>query len=136
MHTVDHPGKRIANSACMPSMRRAVVSAPRWKQALSVVLSVSLTIGGVGLNGCKKEQPKSQQTQTPAATYAVPTPDQLYQLVAPIALFPDNLLAQVLAASAPKSAIGNTLLTSLGPRKRGAFLFFRLLCSHRRYLHQ
>jgi len=99
MHTVDHPGKRIANSARMPSMRRAVVSAPRWKQALSVVLSVSVTISGVGLNGCKKEQPKSQQTQAPAATYAVPTPDQLYQLVAPIALFPDNLLAQVLAAS-------------------------------------
>ena len=28
-----------------------------------------------------------------------PTPDQLYQLVAPIALFPDNLVAMVLAAS-------------------------------------
>ena len=37
--------------------------------------------------------------QPPAATYAVPTADQLYQLVAPIALFPDNLVAQVLAAS-------------------------------------
>jgi hypothetical protein len=37
--------------------------------------------------------------QAPAATYAVPTADQLYQLVAPIALFPDNLVAQVLAAS-------------------------------------
>ena len=32
-------------------------------------------------------------------TYAAPTADQLYQLVAPIALFPDNLVAQVLAAS-------------------------------------
>jgi len=29
----------------------------------------------------------------------MPTAEQLYQLVAPIALFPDNLLAQVLAAS-------------------------------------
>ena len=37
--------------------------------------------------------------QSPATTYATPTPDQLYQLVAPIALFPDNLVAQVLAAS-------------------------------------
>jgi len=37
--------------------------------------------------------------QGPATTHAAPTPDQLYQLVAPIALFPDNLVAQVLAAS-------------------------------------
>ncbi len=99
MHTVDHPGKRIASSARVPSMRRAVVSALQWKQALSVVLSVSVTISGIGLEGCKKEQPKSQQAQAPRATYAAPTPDQLYQLVAPIALFPDNLLAQVLAGS-------------------------------------
>jgi len=58
-----------------------------------------------GLDGCKKsETAKSpaqpaQQAQAPATTYATPTPDQLYQLVAPIALFPDNLVAQVLAAS-------------------------------------
>jgi hypothetical protein len=58
-----------------------------------------------GTNGCSKKsetakqaQP-SQQAQAPATTYATPTPDQLYQLVAPIALFPDNLVAQVLAAS-------------------------------------
>jgi uncharacterized membrane protein YgcG len=59
----------------------------------------------VGTDGCSKKsetakqaQP-SQQAQAPATTYATPTPDQLYQLVAPIALFPDNLVAQVLAAS-------------------------------------
>src|SRR5208282_4871184 len=39
------------------------------------------------------------QGQAPATTYATPTADQLYQLVAPIALFPDNLVAMVLAAS-------------------------------------
>jgi Protein of unknown function (DUF3300) len=72
------------------------------KKAVSTLLSVSLTFSTLGLDGCKKEQPQSQQpqqAQAPAATYAVPTADQLYQLVAPIALFPDNLLAQVLAAS-------------------------------------
>jgi len=82
---------------------------PSNKQFLSVFLSVALTIAVTGLDGCSKKsepapaQPAQQQTaqqgQAPAATYATPTPDQLYQLVAPIALFPDNLVAQVLAAS-------------------------------------
>ena len=73
------------------------------KQVLSVLLSVSLTFSTIGLDGCKKEQPQAQPGQQaqapPAATYATPTADQLYQLVAPIALFPDNLVAQVLAGS-------------------------------------
>src|SRR5271170_6253459 len=82
--------------------RRAVYSIPDWKQSLSILLSVSITVSGIGLDGCKKEQPATQQAQAqqaPAATYATPTADQLYQLVAPIALFPDNLVAQVLAGS-------------------------------------
>src|SRR5215471_3724975 len=72
------------------------------QQLLSVLLSMCLI---VATDGCSKKsetakqaQP-SQQAQAPATTYATPTPDQLYQLVAPIALFPDNLVAQVLAAS-------------------------------------
>lgn len=77
------------------------------RQALSVVLSFSVTVSVIGLDGCKKSeqaesnqtQQQNQQGQAPATTNAVPTADQLYQLVAPIALFPDNLLAQVLAAS-------------------------------------
>src|SRR5277367_888400 len=70
------------------------------KQALSICLSISLTFSVV-LDGCNKktEQAPASQGQAPATTYATPTPDQLYQLVAPIALFPDNLLAQVLAGS-------------------------------------
>jgi hypothetical protein len=70
------------------------------KQTLSILLCVALT---VPLDSCKKTQESSSATQQaqapPATSYASPTPDQLYQLVAPIALFPDNLLAQVLAAS-------------------------------------
>ena len=80
-------------------------------QTLSFLLSVSLILS---LDGCSKKsepassqqagqtqtaQPGQAQAQAPATTYATPTPDQLYQLVAPIALFPDNLVAQVLAAS-------------------------------------
>jgi len=78
---------------------------PIPKQALSVFLSISLIVSVIGLDGCKKKQAQTGETQqaqsgqAPATTYAVPTPDQLYQLVAPIALFPDNLVAMVLAAS-------------------------------------
>ena len=80
------------------------------RQALSLVLSFTVTLSVIGLDGCKKsDQPQSSQAQSgqqqgqngqaPAAQAAVPTADQLYQLVAPIALFPDKLLAQVLAGS-------------------------------------
>ena len=77
---------------------------PIFKQALSVCLSISVMFSVMGLDGCsKKSEPaqpaETQQGQAPAATYAAPTADQLYQLVAPIALFPDNLVAMVLAAS-------------------------------------
>ncbi len=73
-------------------------------QSISVLLCVSLVFSSLGLDGCKKEAAPTGTTASsgataPVATYAAPTPDQLYQLVAPIALFPDSLLAQVLAAS-------------------------------------
>jgi len=42
-------------------------------------------------------QPPAQAAQAPA--YAQQTPEQLQQLVAPIALYPDSLVAQILAAS-------------------------------------
>jgi len=75
---------------------------PNLHRALSVFLSFSVTFTVLGLDGCskKKEEAKAPAGESaPTATYATPTPEQLYQLVAPIALFPDNLLAQVLAAS-------------------------------------
>src|SRR5579859_3475736 len=39
------------------------------------------------------------QTPSPAAQDAQPNPEELQQLVAPIALYPDSLVAQILAAS-------------------------------------
>jgi hypothetical protein len=78
---------------------------PFW----SILLSVCLTTAPWSLDGCRnaeKVQAQSSQSQqaqegqqAPATTYATPTADELYRLVAPIALFPDNLVAQVLAAS-------------------------------------
>ena len=74
-----------------------------FRQAISLSLASTLLITTAGLDGCNNKAPEpakpAEQTQPPATTYAVPTADQLSQLVAPIALFPDNLLAQVLAGS-------------------------------------
>ncbi len=71
---------------------------PNFQQVIAVVSSVALVVSSIGLEGCKKKESPAGQ-QAPTATYAMPTPDQLYQLVAPIALFPDNLVAIVLASS-------------------------------------
>jgi len=76
---------------------------PTLQQAISILLVSTLIVSTGGLEGCSKKSSESgksgQEGQAPATTYATPTADQLSQLVAPIALFPDNLLAQVLAAS-------------------------------------
>ncbi len=69
------------------------------QQIISISLSAALVVSSMGLDGCKKKESAGEQNQPPASTYAAPTPDQLYQLVAPIALFPDNLVAIVLASS-------------------------------------
>src|SRR3954447_12133786 len=66
------------------------------QQAISMAVCSSLVFSSIGLEGCKKG---AKEEQAPAVTYAAPTADQLYQLVAPIALFPDNLVALVLAGS-------------------------------------
>ncbi|MBB5876199.1 MULTISPECIES: DUF3300 domain-containing protein [Xanthomonas] len=75
---------------------------PPARLALFTALSV------VALGACQRQETPSPATQADApapaaapapAPYVPPTADQLYQLVAPIALFPDKLLAQTLAAS-------------------------------------
>ncbi|MBB6186343.1 DUF3300 domain-containing protein [Rhodanobacter sp. MP7CTX1] len=55
-----------------------------------------------------------------AAPYTPPTADQLYQLVAPIALFPDNLVAQVLAgATYPDQITAADSLLAQSPNLKG-----------------
>jgi hypothetical protein len=92
------------------------------RSIFSWFLSASLTFMVPPLEGCDRSAEKDvaasqaaagqtaanqANTQAPAATYAKPTPDQLYQMVAPIALFPDNLVAQVLAGSTYPDQISN-----------------------------
>jgi hypothetical protein len=101
MHFLSQERNRNAISRLAAIDRLAASSTPNWRQALSLLLSVSVVFSGIGLDGCNKQSgsPTQPGQQAPATTYATPTPDQLYQLVAPIALFPDNLVAQVLAGS-------------------------------------
>src|ERR1700733_12998537 len=77
---------------------RAVgLSSPRLgKQILVSLLPLTLL-----LTTWPQRLAAHQGTQPPAQapTYVDETPDQLRQLVPPIALFPDSLVAQILAAS-------------------------------------
>jgi hypothetical protein len=72
---------------------------PNSQQVISVTLYVALVVSSMGLDGCKKKASAGQQPQAPATAYAMPTADQFYQFVAPIALLPDNLVAIALASS-------------------------------------
>src|SRR5271166_5025829 len=73
------------------------------KQSLACLLSLALLFAGGPLSLSAQDAP-AQDTQAPpqsgqAPPYAQQTPEQLQRLVAPIALYPDSLVAQILAAS-------------------------------------
>jgi uncharacterized membrane protein YgcG len=65
--------------------------------ATMLAFALLLTMSPQVFAAPQDSQDSSQPSQAPA--YAQQTPDQLQQLVAPIALYPDSLVAQVLAAS-------------------------------------
>src|SRR4051794_11011559 len=75
-----------------------------FKQYLASFLCVSLVLV-TSSSGFAQVQSTTLPSTTPASTTTTPvqsapeTPEQLQQLVAPIALYPDALVAQVLAAS-------------------------------------
>ncbi|WP_434031148.1 DUF3300 domain-containing protein [[Pseudomonas] boreopolis] len=70
-----------------------------------LALAVATTLSVLALGACQQPAPPPAATSdaAPAAPaqppYVPPTAEQLYKLVAPIALFPDKLVAQTLAAS-------------------------------------
>jgi uncharacterized membrane protein YgcG len=74
-----------------------------FRQALISALSLSLVFATVpyslSANQDDQAQAPSQDQTAPAPAYAKQTPEQLQQLVAPIALYPDSLVAQILAAA-------------------------------------
>lgn len=85
------------------------------KRFLSVALNAALCAGAASMIGCSQQPSPSSSisasSTSPASASSAavdtalapastpPTADQLYQLVAPIALFPDKLVAQVLAGA-------------------------------------
>jgi len=72
----------------------------RWgRQSLISILSIALlcAIGSQKLAGMQDGPATALAAQAPP--YAQQTPEQLQRLVAPIALYPDSLVAQILAAS-------------------------------------
>src|ERR671925_1242262 len=72
------------------------------KRTLALVLSCALVLAS-GQWGCASQAAQSTSpsaTQPALATQPAPeTPEQLQQLVAPIAVYPDALVAQILAAA-------------------------------------
>ncbi len=84
--------------------RAAGFSRPRWGvQILFALLSWAL-LSAMGPQNASAHQdapapPQAAAPSAPAPPYTQSTPEQLQQLVAPIALYPDSLVAQILAAS-------------------------------------
>jgi hypothetical protein len=72
----------------------SVVKSPKQSLALFVILSLVLAMPPGGFAYQTDESTASAPVQP-----AQQTPEQLQQLVAPIALYPDALVAQILAAS-------------------------------------
>src|SRR5215472_14495221 len=74
------------------------------KQIQAVILSFTITMTVISGYAASREgaaelrSPESMQTETPTSS-SKPSPKELQQLVAPIALYPDGLVAQVLAGS-------------------------------------
>jgi hypothetical protein len=68
------------------------------KQIQAVVLSFTMTMMVIPGYAASREGPANPQQET-APTSGTPSAQELQQLVAPIALYPDGLVAQVLAGS-------------------------------------
>jgi len=68
------------------------------KQIQAVILSFTMTMMVVPGYAASREGPANPQQET-APTSSAPSAQELQQLVAPIALYPDGLVAQVLAGS-------------------------------------
>lgn len=72
------------------------------RQILTILVSGALTLGSVHTASASEPEPAPEVVVPPAtATTSVAqrSPDELGQLMAPIALYPDALVAQILAAS-------------------------------------
>ena len=75
-------------------------SKPRLgRQTLVILMSLALLFATWPQNLSAYQDTQAPAQTAPAPPYMQQTPEQLQQLVAPIALYPDSLVAQILAAS-------------------------------------
>jgi len=81
------------------SRRAGEFARPRWGRKILVSwLSLALLFA-VRPQNLSASQDQQDPAQAPQSSYTQQTPEELQQLVAPIALYPDSLVAQILAAS-------------------------------------
>jgi hypothetical protein len=81
-------------------MARSFLTLGRQMLACSLAyLMIPLGVGDMFAQSAPPPPPDQSQGGGPPQNYNALSPDQLNQLVAPIALYPDSLVAQVLAAS-------------------------------------
>src|SRR5260370_11112886 len=69
------------------------------RQLLVFLLPLALLFVGWPQNLSARQDEQDPAQASPGQQYIQQTPEQLQQLVAPIALYPDSLVAQILAAS-------------------------------------
>ena len=83
-----------------------------FQQGMAVLLSWCLILAGVGDGfAFQSDQSSSQPASSQPAQAVQQSPEQLQQLVAPIALYPDALIAQILpAATYPEQVVEAGLL--------------------------
>ena len=80
---------------CRPGMMNKVLV---WLVSLALIFAAAPYSISANQND-QAPPPQDQSAGAPAPAYAQQTPEQLQQLVAPIALYPDSLVAQILAAA-------------------------------------
>jgi uncharacterized membrane protein YgcG len=88
----------------VPGLGKGFLRPRLGKQILGCVLSLMLLFATWPQNtaanqDAQQQAPPPPAQGAPAPAYAQQTPEQLQQLVAPIALYPDSLVAQILAAA-------------------------------------
>ena len=90
-HTAGLVSRRLGRQSLIPMLCSVLLLAV-WPRTLSAQQDQQ----------APQQQPQDEQTQAQTASappYAQQSPEQLQRLVAPIALYPDSLVAQILAAS-------------------------------------
>jgi uncharacterized membrane protein YgcG len=93
-----------------------------FQKSLALLLSWSLVIGAVPAGAAYGKQAAQSETQ-PTDASATQSPELFQQLVAPIALYPDSLVAQILAASTfPEQVVDADRWVQAHPDLRGEAL--------------